>query len=245
MACAPGSGSSCAPVPTTPAPAVSPNLAWGKTFVASPTGGSVSALNDGTADNYWYGSMPASVTVDLTETHAVNKIKIKVPSGWSDRSETIALLGSTDGSQFTVIKAAQAYQFTAAGASTVSIDFPATSYRYIRLTVSTNSGSGEAQLGEVLVYKQLTTTPTAIVSPQGAQSSQPRLSVDGSLINFTHSPATSWSFSVFNMQGQECFSRTDLRSASRIPDGTLKNGLHVVHVQSGSYKTSSEFLFMR
>ncbi|MFF2852277.1 choice-of-anchor D domain-containing protein [Streptomyces sp. NPDC058001] len=136
-----------------------PNLAQGRPTTETShtqTYGSGNTV-DGNANTYWESAnnaFPQSVTVDLGSATNVGRIVLKLPpaTAWATRSQTIAVTGSTDNDTYTSIVAATSYTFNPATGNTVTLTFPATSRRYVRLTFSANTGWPAAQLSEFEAY---------------------------------------------------------------------------------------------
>ncbi len=151
------------PPVASPAPAASPaqpsdNLALNKIITASSEVAATYAAvkaNNGSPDSYWQSaSLPATLTVDLGAVHSISKVVLKLKPTWvTVRTETLAILGSVDGSTFNTISPSAIYTFDQAAGNLVIVSFPATSARYVRLEVKTNSASSGAQIGEIEIYK--------------------------------------------------------------------------------------------
>jgi len=112
---------------------------------------------DGNANTYWESAnnaFPQSITVDLGSARSVSRVVLKLPpsAAWATRTQTVTVLGSTDGSAYTTVKAAAGYTFNPASGNTATMTFPATSQRYLRLTVTANTGWPAGQLSEFEVY---------------------------------------------------------------------------------------------
>ncbi|MEU4537001.1 choice-of-anchor D domain-containing protein [Streptosporangium sp. NPDC023825] len=112
---------------------------------------------DGNASTYWESNnnaFPQSVTVDLGSTQSVGRVVLKLPpaADWATRTQAVALLGSTDGTNFTGVVGSATYTFNPATGNTATITFPATSRRHLRLTFTANSGWPAGQLSEFEVY---------------------------------------------------------------------------------------------
>ena len=110
-----------------------------------------------TTSTYWESTnnaFPQSITVDLGATRTLVRIVLKVPplSTWGTRTQTIWILGSVDGSRFTTIVGAADYTFNPATGNTVTIPFPATGARYVRLMFSENTGWPAGQASEIEIY---------------------------------------------------------------------------------------------
>ncbi len=136
----------------------SPNLALGRPMTASSTTQTYAAANanDANQSTYWESAnnaFPQWIQVDLGASVGVTKVVLKVPvAGWATRTETLAVQGSTNGSTFTDIVASAGYTFDPATGSTVTVTFGATSTRYVRLTISANTGWPAGQISEFEVY---------------------------------------------------------------------------------------------
>jgi hypothetical protein len=113
---------------------------------------------DGDANSYWESAnnaFPQTWTVDLGSSYAVRRLVLKLPpsSAWGARTQTVTVLGSTDGSQYTTVLGSQAYRFDPATGNTATVSLPAsTNLRHLRLSVSANTGWPAAQLSEVEAY---------------------------------------------------------------------------------------------
>ncbi|MFS4090947.1 discoidin domain-containing protein [Streptomyces sp. AF1A] len=113
---------------------------------------------DGDANSYWESTnnaFPQSWTVDLGSSYAVRRLVLKLPpsTAWGARTQTVAVLGSTDGSSYSTVVGAQAYRFDPATGNTATVSLPGgTDLRYLRLTVSANTGWPAGQFSEVEAY---------------------------------------------------------------------------------------------
>ena len=136
-----------------------PNLALGKSATASGTNGPYGAANvtDGNAASYWEspnGSFPQWVQVDLGGATAVDQARLKLPppAAWAARTQTLTLQGSTDGSTWSTLSASASRLFDPATGNAVTVDFSAATVRYVRVTITSNTGWPAAQLSELEVY---------------------------------------------------------------------------------------------
>ncbi|MCW2881554.1 MAG: coagulation factor 5/8 type domain protein, partial [Sphaerisporangium sp.] len=135
------------------------NLAQGKPTTEtshSQAYGSGNAV-DGNASTYWESAnnaFPQSITVDLGSAVSVGRVVLKLPPdpAWATRTQTVTVLGSTDGTTFTNVVGSATYTFNPASGNTATITFPATSRRQLRLTFTANSGWPAGQLSEFEVY---------------------------------------------------------------------------------------------
>ncbi|MER6672659.1 CARDB domain-containing protein [Streptomyces sp. NPDC000983] len=144
-------------LPVTAQAADGPNLALGRPATAGGTLGGFPAANvtDGSQASYWEGpagSFPQWVQVDLGGATEVTEVSLKLPTAWEARTQTLSVLGSTDGTSFSALSASSARAFNPGGANTVNIAVPGTSVRYVRVQVAANTGWNAAQLSELEVY---------------------------------------------------------------------------------------------
>ncbi|WP_043671774.1 discoidin domain-containing protein [Streptomyces xylophagus] len=113
---------------------------------------------DGDANTYWESAnnaFPQAWTVDLGSNQAVRRLVLKLPpaSAWSARTETVTVLGSTEGSTYSTVVGATGYRFDPATGNTVTVTLPSsTNLRYLRLNVTANTGWPAAQFSEVEAY---------------------------------------------------------------------------------------------
>ncbi|MFI6460963.1 discoidin domain-containing protein [Streptomyces sp. NPDC050538] len=114
---------------------------------------------DGDANTYWESAnnaFPQAWTVDLGSNQAVRRLVLKLPpsSAWGARTQTLSVLGSTDGSAYSTVVGSTGYRFDPATGNTVTVALPSgTNLRYLRLNVTANSGWPAAQFSEVEAYQ--------------------------------------------------------------------------------------------
>ncbi|RKN24171.1 mycodextranase [Micromonospora musae] len=156
------------PPPTDPPPTDPPptggNLALGRPVTATSSTQNYVAANtvDGNAASYWESannSFPQSITVDLGTARNVDRVQLKLPAGWERRTQTLAVLGSTDGSSWTTLAGSAGRTFDPASGNTVSVALPAGDRRFVRLTFTGNTGWPAGQLAEFEVYGDGSTPP--------------------------------------------------------------------------------------
>ncbi|MFJ8659575.1 CARDB domain-containing protein [Streptomyces sp. NPDC093795] len=132
------------------------NLALGRAATAGGSLGGYPAahVTDGSQQTYWEGPLGSSgwVQVDLGARVALDRVALKLPTGWEARSQSLTVLGSADGSSFTPLAAAQARAFDPSAANTVNIDLPTAEARFVRVQVASNTGWNAAQLSELEIY---------------------------------------------------------------------------------------------
>lgn len=134
-----------------------PNLAAGRPTTASSSNGPFVAANavDGNQGSYWESagsSFPQWIQVDLGAAASVNRIVLRLPAGWGSRTQTVAVQGSANGATFNTIVAAAGRTFDPGSGNQVSITFPATGTRYLRVAITGNTGWPAAQLAEFEAY---------------------------------------------------------------------------------------------
>ncbi|WP_065968230.1 discoidin domain-containing protein [Streptomyces sparsogenes] len=113
---------------------------------------------DGDANTYWESTnhaFPQSWTVDLGSRQAVRRVVLKLPpsSAWQARTQTLSVLGSTDGSSYSTVVGSRDYRFDPERGNAVTLKLPEnTDLRYLRLHVTANTGWPAAQFSEVEAY---------------------------------------------------------------------------------------------
>ncbi|MEV7225486.1 discoidin domain-containing protein [Polymorphospora sp. NPDC051019] len=158
IAAALATGLAVSAAPALPAAAAGgPNLAAGKAATASSSNAEHTAnrINDGNPGTYWESAnnaFPQWAQIDLGTSTGIDQVVLKLPAGWESRTQTLAVQGSPDGTSFATIVGSTGYAFTPANGNTVTIDFPATSTRFVRLHVTANTGWPAAQIAELEVY---------------------------------------------------------------------------------------------
>jgi hypothetical protein len=134
----------------------STNLAAGKPTTESSHTQTYASSNvtDGNQATYWEsvnGTWPAWVQVDLGSAQTVGRVVLQLPTTWGARTQTLSILGSTDGTNFTTLKASAAYTFSPSS-NTVTITFTAASARYVRVNITANNVQNGGQLSELQVW---------------------------------------------------------------------------------------------
>jgi hypothetical protein len=137
------------------------NLALGKTATASSSyqGYIASNVTDGNTSSYWESAdgagYPQAITVDLGSAQSIGSLTLALPpsSAWSTRTETLSVLGSTNGTSFSQIAGSAGYTFNPSTGNTATISLPSgTSARYVQLSFTANTGWPAAQLSELEVF---------------------------------------------------------------------------------------------
>ena len=112
---------------------------------------------DGNTGSYWESTdnaFPQWLQVDLGATKGVARIVLDLPplTAWATRTQTLSVLGSTDGSTFGTVVGSAGYTFNPATGNTVTITFASTQVRYLRLNFTANNGWPAGQVSEFQVY---------------------------------------------------------------------------------------------
>ncbi|MFE6099058.1 discoidin domain-containing protein [Streptomyces laurentii] len=154
------------------------NLASGRTLTASSHTEAYVAgnANDGNRATYWESAnnaLPQWIQADLGVAVRVDRVVLRLPSGWETRSQTLKIQGSANGTTFTDLNASRAYTFDAAGGHTATISFDAATTRYVRVLVTANSVQPAAQLSELEVYGPQTGDTQAPSAPANLAFTQP------------------------------------------------------------------------
>jgi hypothetical protein len=138
--------------PPAPRPPAGPNLAARRPTIETSHTDVYVATNavDGNANTYWESAnraFPQSLTVDLGSATSVSRIVLKLPPvrTWPARTQTLSVLGSTDGSRYSTIVSPATYTFNPATGNAATIAFATTAQRFLRLTITANTEQPGAQ----------------------------------------------------------------------------------------------------
>ena len=113
---------------------------------------------DGNTSTYWEatnGAWPSTITVNLQSVQTLGSVTVDLPpaTAWSTRTQTLSVLGSTNGTTFTTLVASATYTWNPSTGNTVTISLPAgTSDQYLELSFTANSVQNGAQASEILIY---------------------------------------------------------------------------------------------
>ncbi|MEY9962720.1 hypothetical protein ABIA33_000746 [Streptacidiphilus sp. MAP12-16] len=136
------------------------NIAAGRPASASSSNGTYvpANLTDPDPSTYWEsanGAFPQWAQVDLGQNYSVGKVVLKLPpsTAWGARTQTLSVLGSTDGSNFSTIVGSAGYTFDPnSNSNTVTIPFNASTARYVRVNITANTGWSAGQLSDFEVF---------------------------------------------------------------------------------------------
>lgn len=112
---------------------------------------------DSDANSYWESAnnaFPQWIQVDLGSATSVSRLVLKLPpsSAWGTRTQTLSVLGSTDGSSFSTLVGSAGYTFDPSTGNQVTITFSAATTRYLRLNFTANTGWPVGQVSELEAY---------------------------------------------------------------------------------------------
>ena len=118
-----------------------------------------SNVTDGNSSTYWESTdgagYPQTITVNLGSVQSIGSVALDLPpsSAWSTRTQTLSVLGSTNGSSFSQLVGSAGYTFNPSTGNTVTISLPSgTSAQYVQLSFTGNTGWPAAQLSEFEVF---------------------------------------------------------------------------------------------
>jgi hypothetical protein len=114
-----------------------------------------SNVTDGNQSTYWESAnnaFPQWVQVDLGSAQSASRIVLQLPASWGARTQTLSVLGSTNGTSFTTIVGSAGYTFAPGSNNTVTITFTATTQRYFRLNFTANTGWPAGQCSTFQVW---------------------------------------------------------------------------------------------
>ncbi|MDX3855210.1 discoidin domain-containing protein, partial [Streptomyces sp. AK02-01A] len=113
---------------------------------------------DGDTRSYWESvnnAFPQWVQVDLGATYAVKRVVLALPPdpAWATRTQTVAVLGSTNGTSFTTLADAAGRVFDPSSGNSTTVTLPtAANTRYVRVQFTGNTGWPAGQLSSLSVY---------------------------------------------------------------------------------------------
>ncbi|WP_217253437.1 discoidin domain-containing protein [Streptomyces sp. AC602_WCS936] len=156
----------------------SANLAAGRTLTASSSTGQYTPGNGNDANKatYWESAnnaLPQWLQADLGSSRRVDRVVLRLPDGWPNRSQTLKVQASDNGKDFTDLTAAEAHAFDAAGGQSATITFDAATTRYVRVLVTANTGHPAAQVSELEVYGPATGDTRAPSAPANLALTEP------------------------------------------------------------------------
>jgi hypothetical protein len=112
---------------------------------------------DGNTSTYWEGTngaWPTTYTANLGADDSLSSVVLDLPpsTAWGTRTQTLSVLGSTNGSSYSTLVGSATYTFNPSTGNTVTIALPSgTSDQYVELNFTANSVQNGAQLSELEV----------------------------------------------------------------------------------------------
>jgi hypothetical protein len=137
------------------------NIALLATMTGSSTASGYPAgnANDNNTSTYWESldgsAWPQTLTAEWTQAMPLASVTLTLPpsSAWATRTETFSVLGSDNGSSWSTLVPSAGYTFNPSTGNTVSFSLPANStYQYLQLSFTGNTGWSAAQVSEFEVY---------------------------------------------------------------------------------------------
>ncbi|BBI34892.1 discoidin domain-containing protein [Cohnella abietis] len=112
---------------------------------------------DGDPYTYWESTakkFPQSLTLDLGAEKKISKLMLKLPpqDAWEARDQEIEILISSDGDSFKSILPKKSYTFDPKKANEVEIELGEVNTKFVRLTITGNTGWPAAQISEFEAY---------------------------------------------------------------------------------------------
>ena len=115
-------------------------------------------VTDGNTSTYWEannGVWPSTITVNLGSDQTLGSITVDLPpsSAWSTRTQTLSVLGSTNGTSFSTLVASATYTWNPSTGNTVTIPLPSgTKDQYVQLSYTANNVQNGAQASEIEIF---------------------------------------------------------------------------------------------
>ena len=115
-------------------------------------------VTDGNTSTYWEannGAWPSTITVNLGSSQTLGSVTVDLPpsSAWSTRTQTLSVLGSTNGTSFSTLVASATYTWNPSTGNTVTIALPSgTKDQYLELSYTANNVQNGAQASEILIF---------------------------------------------------------------------------------------------
>ena len=116
---------------------------------------SSSRVTDNDQASYWESAnnaFPQWVQVDLGSAQSASRVVLQLPPTWGARNQTLSLQGSTNGTDWSTLKASASYAFAPAGNNAVTISFTASTQRYFRVNITANTEWPAGQISGFQVW---------------------------------------------------------------------------------------------
>jgi Pectate lyase superfamily protein/F5/8 type C domain/Abnormal spindle-like microcephaly-assoc'd, ASPM-SPD-2-Hydin len=203
------------------------NLALTGTMTASTTDSGFPATNanDGNTSSYWESNdgsaYPQTLTANLGSSYPLSSVTLDLPpsTAWSTRTETLSVLGSTNGTSWTTLVPSATYTFNPATGNTVSFNLPSgTTDQYLELSFTANSGWTAAQLSEFEIFPGSggggTPTATLAASPTSLSFGSQTVGSTSAAQTVTISNTGSAAASVSSIAASGAFAETNTCGSS-------------------------------
>jgi hypothetical protein len=189
-------------------------------------------VTDGNTSTYWESTdgagYPQTIAVNLGSAYSLGSITLDLPpaTAWSTRTETLSVLGSTNGTSYSQIVGSAGYTFNPATGNTVTISLPSgTSAQYVELSFTGNTGWDAAQLSEFEVFPGSgggggTTSSALTASPSSASFGNETTGSTSSAQTVTVSNPNSTAESVSSVSVSGPFSQTNTCGTSIAANGS-------------------------
>jgi hypothetical protein len=222
------------------------NIALNKPATASSSYQTYVASNvtDGNTSSYWESNdgaaYPQTISVDLGSTQSIGSVTLDLPpsSAWGTRTETLSVLGSTNGTSYSQIVGSSGYTFNPSTGNTVKISLPSgTSARYVQLSFTGNTGWSAAQLSEFQVFPGGGSTGTGSAlsaSPSSVSFGSTAVGSTSAAQSVTVSNPGSTAASVSSVSASGPFSQTNTCGTSIAAGGSCTVSVKFAPTASGS-----------
>ncbi|MFF8009790.1 CARDB domain-containing protein [Streptomyces parvus] len=226
-------------------PPTGTNLALRKPIEASSTTQNYVAANanDGSTSTYWEaGGTNSTLTTSLGADADITGVVVKLnpDAAWSNRSQSIQVLGRKAGeSSFTSLKARADYAFSPSGNKNTVVIPVSGRVADVRLQFFGNTGAGGGQVAEFEVVGTAAPAPDLLVTdltwPSDAPSEKDDITVEATVRNAGTAAATATTVDV-SLEGQVSGSGA---VSALAPDASVKVPVKVGKRAAGSYTVSA------
>ncbi|GAB1514109.1 discoidin domain-containing protein [Actinophytocola sp. KF-1] len=146
----------------------SPDLALGKPVTSSANPATAADVNDGDQATYWDSAKRGDqwVQVDLGKAARLGHATLRLPAGWSARSQLMSVQTSVDGRTFATAAGATARVFSPKSGNTVTVPLGETTARYVRVGFPQRG-----QLSALEVYGATASTTNLVAAVQSVTAS--------------------------------------------------------------------------
>jgi hypothetical protein len=222
------------------------NIALNKPATASSSTQTYVASNvtDGNTSSYWESTdgaaYPQTISVDLGSTQSIGSVTLDLPpsTAWATRTETLSVLGSTNGTSYSQIVGSAGYTFNPSTGNTVTISLPSgTSARYVELSFTGNTGWSAAQLSEFEVFPGGGSTgggSALSASPSSVSFGSTAVGSTSAAQNVTVSNPGTTAASVSSVSASGPFSQTNTCGTSIAAGGSCTVSVKFAPTASGS-----------